>query len=125
MIQVVLNEQGFVKAYALVGRFAADAVEVNEPNNIADFEEHYRSYYLSESGALVKSEDKQLEIEEECVLYELRQKREKLCFPYINRGELWYNTLSNAQKTELNTWYLAWLDVTKTKIIPTMPEWLT
>lgn len=54
----------------------------------------------------------------------LRQKREKSCFPYVNRGQLWYSRLSDAQKTELNTWYQAWLDVTETKVIPNKPEWL-
>ena len=28
------------------------------------------------------------------------------------------------QKTELLTWYQAWLDVTETGIIPEKPEWL-
>lgn len=55
---------------------------------------------------------------------ELRLMREKLCFPYINRGELWYNRLTAEQKAELEVWYQEWLDVTVTLTIPSKPEWL-
>lgn len=59
------------------------------------------------------------------VLSNLRSQREKICFPYINRGELWYSRLSNTQKAELSTWCQAWLDITETKIIPETPIWLS
>lgn len=54
----------------------------------------------------------------------VRRKRENDCFPIINRGQLWYDTLSEQQKTELRNWYQQWLDVTTTFVIPTKPEWL-
>lgn len=65
-------------------------------------------------------------------LSNIRRKREEECFAYINRGMLWYNTLTETQRQELNTWYKAWLDVTKETnkdengeyIIPTKPSWL-
>ena len=58
--------------------------------------------------------------------------REEECFVYINRGELWYNKLTEEQKQELESWYQAWLDVTKETnkdengdyIIPQKPSWL-
>ena len=58
------------------------------------------------------------------VLARFRELREVECFSIVNRGALWYNTLSEEQIIELNNWYLAWLDVTETKIIPQKPEWL-
>ena len=71
---------------------------------------------------------------EEEILSELRFRREQECFSIINRGVLWYNTLTTEQQQELNTWYQAWLDVPQvyqeTKptdietIIPTKPNWL-
>lgn len=64
------------------------------------------------------------QISQEEVLGRLRSRREHECFPYINRGDLWYKNLTESQKAELDTWYKAWLDVTKTKIIPTKPLWL-
>lgn len=54
----------------------------------------------------------------------LRFLRDKYCFSIINRGSLWYDTLTDSQKEELKTWYKAWLDVTETKIIPERPIWL-
>lgn len=123
-MQVILNEQGYVKAYALIGEFGSASVTVNEPENIDDFENNYRSYYLSEGNILIKSVDKQKEIEEQRELTNLRCQREKVCFQYINRGEMWYSRLSAEQKDELNVWYQAWLDVTNTRVVPKAPEWL-
>lgn len=122
-MQVILNEQGYVQNYALIGSFGSDAVTVNEPENISDFENNYYSYCLSE-GILVKNEDKQREVEDRMELDSLRFQREKECFSYVNRGYLWYSKLTKAQKTELDAWYQAWLDVTDTRDIPEVPEWL-
>lgn len=55
---------------------------------------------------------------------EIRALRLKKCFSVINRGQLWYNTLSEAQVLELQTWYQAWLDATDTLVIPEKPSWL-
>lgn len=125
MMQVILDEQGFVKAYALIGGFGTPSVEVNEPENISDFEENYRSYYLSENNELIKNDVKQAEIDEKRELSDLRYKREKQCFPVINRGALWYEHLSKEQKADLDVWYHAWLNVTETRVVPEMPEWLS
>lgn len=54
----------------------------------------------------------------------LRNIREIECYPYINRGELWYSTLTELQKAELQVWYTQWLNVTDTFIKPTKPTWL-
>lgn len=124
-MQVILNEQGYVEAYALIGEFASPSVTVPTPENIDDFEMNHRSYYLSNDNILVKSVDKQQDINEQRILTDLRFQRTKICFPYINRGSLWYETLSAEQKAELSEWYRAWLDVTNTKVVPEMPAWLS
>lgn len=54
----------------------------------------------------------------------LRAYRSDACFSVINRGKLWYDTLTEEQLEELRAWYEAWLDVTETKIIPEEPTWL-
>ena len=54
----------------------------------------------------------------------LRKKREEICFSIINRGKLWYDSLSSEQYQELKDWYKKWLDVTETNIIPETPKWL-
>lgn len=122
-MQVILNEQGYVKAYALVGSFGEPSVYVDEPENLEDFEDNYGSYYLS-GDALVKNDVMQMEIELRRELTYLRAQREKACFPYVNRGSLWYNKLTDEQKEELDIWYQEWLDVTDTRVIPEKPEWL-
>lgn len=67
---------------------------------------------------------KPIVLSDEQILMNLRNQREVECFPIINRGKLWYDTLTTEQVTELNEWYNAWLDVTETRIIPTKPSWL-
>lgn len=54
----------------------------------------------------------------------LRNKREKECFSVIDRGKLWYDTLTQERLDELETWYNAWLQVTETKVIPERLDWL-
>lgn len=59
-----------------------------------------------------------------------RHQREIVCFPIINRGTIWYNTLTQEQKDELSIWYQDWLDITvdinleEMPIIPEYPNWL-
>lgn len=73
---------------------------------------------------LTFSLDKYNARKEKLELDSLRKQREAECFPIINRGQLWYDTLTTEQRTELQLFYRAWLDVTETKIIPTKPSWL-
>ena len=54
----------------------------------------------------------------------IRDRRAKECFPVINRGKPWYDTLTDEQKTELTEWYNAWLNATETLVIPKKPEWI-
>ena len=56
----------------------------------------------------------------------LRARREVECFPYVNRGELWYEVYVNTEekKAEFKQWYLDWLNVTETLVAPDKPEWL-
>lgn len=54
----------------------------------------------------------------------LRRQRETECFSIVNRGTVWYDTLTADQKQELAEWYRAWLDVTETHEIPQRPSWL-
>lgn len=55
---------------------------------------------------------------------EIRHRRESECFSYVNRGELWYKTLTEKQKEEFEAWYTAWLDAPQTLVVPTKPTWL-
>lgn len=55
---------------------------------------------------------------------EIRERRERECFPIVNRGFLWYNRLTTEQLNELDDWYQAWLDAPATRIIPAKPIWV-
>jgi len=61
---------------------------------------------------------------EELIITQLRRIREVECFSIVNRGKLWYNTITESQLKELEKWYKEWLDVTKTKKVPQKPKWL-
>lgn len=54
----------------------------------------------------------------------IRKKRVKVCFPVINRGELWYRRLTNEQYGELTEWYEKWLDAPQTLVVPDNLPWL-
>lgn len=61
---------------------------------------------------------------EEQIKASIRANREEKCFPIINRGQLWYDTLTEAQHNELAVWYRAWLDATETMVEPNDLDWV-
>lgn len=61
---------------------------------------------------------------EEQIKANIRANREEKCFPIINRGQLWYDTLTEAQHNELAVWYRAWLDATETMVEPNDLDWV-
>lgn len=122
-MKVLLNEQGYVESYALEGELV-DALETAEPNDLSHLEKHFTSYRMRD-GTLVFDEGKDAQAQSEAAKAEYRRRRELECFPIINRGQLWYDTLSEGQLSELKNWYQAWLDSTNTQTIPEKPEWLT
>ena len=71
-------------------------------------------------GKLIATEP----VDKRPILDVLRKQREIECFDIVNRGIVWYDTLTAEQKQELAEWYRAWLDVTDTRVIPTKPSWL-
>ena len=61
---------------------------------------------------------------EEQIKANIRANREEKCFPIINRGQLWYDTLTEQQHNELAVWYRAWLDATETMVEPNDLDWI-
>jgi len=53
-----------------------------------------------------------------------RKRRDRECFPIINRGNAWYNSLTQTQKDEIQVWYQEWLNITETLVEPIKPSWL-
>lgn len=119
---VKLDEQGYVESYAIEGSLT-DGIEVETPGNLRYFTETPNAYKVVE-GKVVRNTDKVKELQNEANLEILRQQREEVCFSVINRGQLWYDSLTRQQYEELNDWYQAWLIVTDTLTIPDKPIWL-
>lgn len=93
-------------------------------------DEYWQQLLLDQSNGkrIVTSNNRPISVENNPTLEELmmmfRGRREKECFRVVNRGMVWYETLSDIQKKELKDWYIKWLNVTDTKIIPDKPKWL-
>lgn len=121
-MKVLLDENGYISSFALAGDLV-DGIEISDPEDMAHFTEYFAAYRVRDSTAsfdtdyLAKLEQKQLKAE-------YRQRRETECFPFINRGQLWYERLSASQLKELQAWYAAWLNVTNTMVVPEKPAWL-
>ena len=91
------------------------------PEVVAWWEQH-REYDIDEEQDYVTVKLRPHWQEEQ--IDRLREERQRVCFPIINRGSLWYKRLTPEQTEELEVWYQAWLDVTDTKVKPEMPLFL-
>lgn len=121
-MKVLTDRNGYVTSYALVGELQ-DSEDVAVPEDMTGFAEHFASYRIRD-GNLELDSDRLNSESTESVKAELRARREVECFPTINRGQLWYDILTDSQVQELQAWYKAWLDVTDTGQVPERPVWL-
>ena len=121
-MKAILDDNGFITSFALEGDIT-DGIELPDPEDIDHFIEHWQSYKAQDGKALF-DEEQDTALAEESEKETLRQRRQTECFSFVNRGQLWYATLSIKQLAELTTWYTSWLNVTETKTIPEKPEWL-
>lgn len=117
-MQVLFDEAGYITSFALVGTLV-DGIELPEPADIEHFMEHFSAYRVRDGDLSFDAEQADL-----AKIDEIRQKRMAECFPIINRGQLWYDRLTDKQQQELNIWYQAWLDATITGAVPDKPAWL-
>jgi hypothetical protein len=121
-MRIKTDEKGFITEYTLVGNLA-DSIEAAVPKDIEHFRVHYEAY-ACRNGELVFDSSRDDEVTDKTVKEELRIRRERECFSFVNRGQLWYGTLTVKQIAELTAWYKAWLKVTETKVVPDKPSWL-
>jgi len=94
--------------------------ENKQPNPLAEEEKQFLKMSAEERLVYNMTTEQKVEYGKQ----KLRIRREKECFSVVNRGEIWYDGIENTQKTELKNWYIAWLDVTDTMVIPEKPSWL-
>lgn len=119
---ITVDDNNYINGYATIGNLL-NSIEVNDVLDETFFADNFFAYKY-ENGSLVFDEDMAHHVAHEKMLNELRLRREEECFKYINRGTLWYQSLSVEQNNELAAWYQAWLDVTETLEIPERPQWL-
>ena len=133
-MRVLLDENGYVKEWAMPtddpnvvvlpdGIDVEDIIDQEDADALGQFYDEFESYRIVEKK-LAKDEDKMGEIRHNRKLNGLRRQRETECFDVINRSNMWYNTLGEEQKNDLQAWYKGWLDVTDTLVIPEKPAWL-
>ncbi len=121
-MKVLLDDQGFVTSFAYEGELV-DSLEVSEPTDLDHFGLHFSAYRVRD-GDLVFDEQHQEALATSEQRSQYRMRREAECFSIINRGQLWYDTLTDAQREELRQWYQSWLDGTDTLAVPDRPAWL-
>lgn len=121
-MKALINSEGFITDYALIGELVG-GIELPNPEDISHFEEHFSAYKVRDGTASFDEAQSAILCEEGKKLT-LRDRRQKECFAFVNRGQLWYATLSVKQLAELTAWYKDWLKVTETKVVPERPAWL-
>lgn len=116
-INYTTNELGFIDSWqAYPFDPTLPSIEVENPQ-----EEIILDYTRIVNEKLVVDKER---YEHDRLVQNIRFRRERECFAIVNRGEVWYNMLTNEQKEELQVWYRAWLDAPETLIIPEKPHWL-
>ena len=121
-MKILIDENKYLTCFCIDAELE-NGIEISDPDDLESFIDTF-SAYKYENGNLILDEQKLQSVNDTHIADELRFKREKVCFPIINRGALWYSRLTATQKKELGAWYQAWLDVTDTKVLPDMPAWL-
>ncbi len=120
-MKVNFDENGYVNGWCIVGDNGGE--EYDPPEDFDAFLDNCFSFKL-EQGKLIRDVSKESSDKSEQKKTDLRIQRERECFSVINRGRLWYAALTSAQVEELRAWYISWLKVTETLIIPERPAWV-
>lgn len=119
-MQIKIDRDGYITDYCIGGSIA-DSVEVVQPADFA--RQQYRAYRLLD-GILTLDEDRLTSLQLADRQNAIRARRERECYPVINRGQLWYEGIGLARLAELRQWYKAWRDAPATLIVPDRPAWL-
>lgn len=126
-MRVSIDENGYVTSwqYSESDGILNDSIEVDD-DQIDHLEEFIRccEAFKLEHDQLILNEQKLESWIQQKKKTDIRIKRAQECFPIINRGNAWYQTLSEQQKEELSNWYSNWLDAPQTMQIPEKPIWI-
>lgn len=120
-MKIQIDKNGYVENYVIVGESNVCNIEVEEPEGFSPDKFQAWKY---DGEKLVYDMEQAQKIQNNYRKNEIRARREKECFSYVNRGTLWYNKLTTEQDIEFQNWYDAWLEAPETLIIPKKLEWL-
>ena len=120
-MRLTTDEKGYVTGWSIAGD--EEGILCQAPADFDRFAVFYPAYQL-ENGKLTEDSEALAALQEQHRKEEIRRQREERCFPYINRGNLWYERLSREQLDGLKAWYQAWLDAPETLEIPSSLSWL-
>ena len=120
-MKIQIDKNGYVENYVIVGESNVCNIEVEEPECFSPDKFQAWKY---DGEKLVYDMEQAQKIQNNYRKNEIRARREKECFSYVNRGTLWYNKLTPEQDIEFQNWYDAWLEAPETLIIPKKLEWL-
>lgn len=120
-MKIQIDKNGYVENYVIVGESNVCNIEVEEPEGFSPDKFQAWKY---DGEKLVYDMEQAQKIQNDYRKNEIRARREKECFSYVNRGTLWYNKLTPEQDIEFQNWYDAWLEAPETLIIPKKLEWL-
>lgn len=121
-MRIITDDRGMVLSFAFIGNLV-DGIEVPDPKDMEQFLQRFYAYQLTD-GNLVYNADEYNAVQTEEQQRIFRKRRETECFAVVNRGQLWYEGITLQQMLELRQWYKAWLNVTKTMVVPERPAWL-
>lgn len=119
-IIAILDDDGYISSYAEVGGVIGGLEYPKIENMLGKYYKCYK--YVDDEWVFDESKKSLVDKERQAMV--IRFRRDEECFPVINRGGIWYDTLTKAEKDELLEWYQAWLDAPETGIIPEKPSWL-
>ena len=120
-MKIQIDKNGYVENYVIVGESNVCNIEVEVPEGFSPDKFQAWKY---DGEKLVYDMEQAQKIQNNYRKNEIRARREKECFSYVNRGTLWYNKLTPEQDIEFQNWYDAWLEAPETLIIPKKLEWL-
>ena len=93
-IKVTFDDGGYVSGWCMVGDNGGE--EYDPPEDFDAFLDNCFSFRL-EDGKLIRDTEKEKADHVEEQKSSLRVRREKECFSVVNRGCLWYSTLTLSQ----------------------------
>ena len=120
-MKYLIKADGYVLMYSIDGGFDDWQYSEKIPPG---FDPSTYTRFKQVNGELVFDPNREEELAKELVKSQLRELRSTTCFDVVNRGQVWYNTLTIEQNKDIEIWYEEWLRVTDTLIIPTKPSWL-